>query len=207
MTVKKANIEYLGKRRLLLTHHTPSHLYTVPPTPRNQCQDSLLNSPFHREWVDIVWKSFLVWQIVGTKKTCFNFLLWKRRMDICDWKYYFLFFVVVILEELSPVSFCADGSSEGPLLNKMMGVNMHEMGVDKVWAVDGLELGDSRQVEATWVELPEQKEETLLLVVIFINLCPVICHLTFSLLSSTFHHEKSSAKFLTDALGSRFPFG
>ena len=108
---------------------------------------------------------------------------------------------------LSPGSFCADGSSEGPLLNKMMGVNMHEMGVDKVWAVDGLELGDSRQVEATWVELPEQKEETLLLVVIFINLCSVIRHLAFSLSSSTFHHEKSSAKFLTDALGSRFPFG
>ena len=39
----------------------------------------------------------------------------------------------------------------------MMGVNMHEMGVDEVWAVDGLELGDSRQVEAMWVELPGQK--------------------------------------------------
>ena len=89
----------------------------------------------------------------------------------------------------------------------MMGVNMHEMGVDEVWAVDGLELGDSRQVEAMWVELPGQKGETLLLVVIFISLCSVICHVTFFLPSSTFHHEKSSAKFLTGALVGRFPFG
>lgn len=108
---------------------------------------------------------------------------------------------------LSPGSFCADGSSEGPLLNRMMGVHMREMGVDEVWAVDGLELGDSRQAEATWVEFPGQKGETLLLVVIFITFCSVICHVTFCLPSSTFHREKSSAKFLTDALGGRFPFG
>ena len=73
VTVKKSH--YLGKLKLLLTHPTPSHLYTAlpaRPSSRNQGQGKLLNSPFHHEWVDIVWKSFLVRQIVGTKKLVFT---------------------------------------------------------------------------------------------------------------------------------------
>lgn len=117
VTVKKSH--YLGKLKLLLTHPTPSHLYTAlpaRPSSRNQGQGKLLNSPFHHEWVDIVWKSFLVRQIVGTKKLVSLSFVEKKNSYL--WLKNILFYL------LSPGSFCADGSSEGPLLNKMMGVNM-----------------------------------------------------------------------------------
>ena len=85
--------QYLGKLKLLLTHPTPSHLYTALPTrppSRNQGQDKLLNSPFHHEWVGIVWKPFLVWQIVGTKKLVLTFFCGKEEQLFVIEKYYFL---------------------------------------------------------------------------------------------------------------------
>lgn len=88
VTVKKSH--YLGKLKLLLTHPTPSHLCTAlpaRPSSRNQGQGKLLNSPFHHEWVDIVWKSFLVRQIVGTKKLVFTFFCGKEEQLFVIEKY------------------------------------------------------------------------------------------------------------------------
>lgn len=123
VTVKKGNIEPLGK---INSYSPPS----CPPDTR--ARTICLHFPVHLAWVDFFFLSHFLLTRLCVEKIIINSLYIKEKMVIEKMIYL-----------LSLGDFCANGSSEWPLLSQMMGVQMHK---EESWGDLGcrLELAGSR---------------------------------------------------------------